>query len=113
MNKEIKEITLIEKGLIKNEFKLTTNNIKSNLKYNDISIELQEKETINFIDKLLRLTSTWNHINYKYNNIDSVVWILEIVLNNNKIIKYEGNEYPNNYQTLQNLIGEVIHNGLN
>ena len=62
-----------------------------------------------FIDKFLRTIDNWN-ASYNNNSIlDGAEWKLQIIYNNEKIKKYEGNnEFPSNFTYFEELIKKMM-----
>lgn len=110
---DIKEVKYTENTLVKTIFTLNVDENNSIINYDNMKIKLSKEETNLFIDKLIKIISTWDEFYYTFSNeLDKTTWTLQITFSNNKIKKYEGNTRPSNYQALLNLIGEVVNNEL-
>lgn len=101
----IKEINFKETSL--------TSNIEINIKIEHQEIILNDKHikinTDSFIDKIIRLTSSWKEEYINNVGLDKTSWTFILKMSDNKSKIYKGNTLPENYNELKKLLSGVTN----
>jgi hypothetical protein len=95
-------ILKIEDG--KNTIEYSYSNKKSKCMY--CSNEL----TLTFLDKLFRITDSWNEKYINNSILDGMEWRIIIKFKNEKFKSFSGkNDYPNNFEALDEIMKELAN----
>lgn len=103
VKKLIKEINLKETDFSSNE-KINITIEKDIMIVNGKLLKIDIEE---FIDKFLRITSTWKPTYISNIGLDKTTWSLFLILEDNTRYTYKGNIFPDNYNELKKLLKGV------